>query len=136
MNQITITTIGRDLAIPFIQDYAKRWCLPLDLEGSEKVWWWGAWDEHCLRGVVGFMRLPEMEDAFLVYGLYGDGTKNDKRALCSLVRMLDSLPSDLYGAIHVKNEPWLRVAKRRGWTVQDWEQADRAHLVHRPKVSV
>lgn len=112
-----ITTIGREIAIPFIQDYAKRWQLTVDLEGSNSVWWWGAWDEHCLRGVVGFQRIPEMDNSFLVYGVYGDGTKEDRRALCSLLRMLDSLPTDLYGAIHVKDEPWLRIARQRGWRV-------------------
>ena len=111
-----LAPIPGDLARPYVQAYADKWELPNDFEGFENVLWYGAWVDQALKAVSGYRRVPEL-DGVLVYGLFGDGSLGEKRALSALLKHMQAVSQTirLYSAVYVPNNLMLRAAKNRGW---------------------
>jgi hypothetical protein len=62
--------------------------------------------------------VPELNGLF-VYGLYGDGSLGEKRALSTLLKHMQAVSKAirLYGTIHVPDNLLLKAFKQHGWEV-------------------
>jgi hypothetical protein len=109
-----LAPIPGDLARPYVQAYAYKWELPNDFEGFERVLWYGAWVDQALKGVAGYLKVPEM-DGLLVYGLYGDGSSGEKRALSALFKHMQAVSQKIkiYGTVHAPNSVMVKAMKKR-----------------------
>lgn len=135
-----VADIGTELALPFIVAYCNRWGLPYNIGGVENVQWWGAFDiqHNALRAVLGLSVIPPMvrevleDDAdFFVYGIYGDETLGQERAIAALIRALHALPCTLVGTIFLPNEKMYHAMRRRGWQFAAVLPKGLAHVLRR-----
>jgi hypothetical protein len=130
-----VDEVGLELAAPFINDYCKRWQLPVHADGIEEVTWLGAWYRAGLRAVAGYRTInDEFPDDLYVYGFYGDGSKWQNSALYAVGRALCRLPYGLIGAVHLPNTRMIKMALRCGFEIKKIDPgADRIAIMWSPK---
>ena len=130
---MNLTLIGKELAIPFVVDYTRRWNIAFSEDGSQNVQWVGAWDGPCLRAVLGLQDVENEPEAVFVYGFYGDGSERAAKALSALAKALDKVPNTLYGQVYLPNLTMVRAAVRRGWKIVSTSVQHGRYYINRPK---
>lgn len=147
MRRPLVTAIDVNMAVPFIVSYCAQFAIPCDTQGAENVNWWGAWYRNALRAVAGLMptvppvvahALGDLDgNELFVYGIYGDGTQYEDRAVYAMIAEISALPNRLIGAILLPNQRMYRAARQRGWELQATLPCNLARVVARPqKVAV
>ena len=111
-----VTAIGKEVALPLVLTYCKRWRLRVDnLDAVENILWFGAWTDNTLRAVMGLVEIPELPNALLVYGMFSDDSIASYRATYALLKCLHDLPQDLYGTLHLANARAQRALGKFSW---------------------
>jgi hypothetical protein len=132
MTRPIVTEVGLEAAVPFIEDYCRRYDLPCEFVDVEPVQWLGAWLHSGLRAVAGIRDLPGFPNDRYIYGFYGDGTPIQHTCMHALAHALVAMPWGLIGDVHLNNTRMLRTMMRHGWTIKKLHESDRTVSVYRP----
>jgi hypothetical protein len=107
-----VAQIGPELALPLAHAYCRHFGLEFDPEAGERMFFVGAFVRSGLRAVCG---LASLEGAFLVSGIFTDGSPYAPLGARMIGLQLASIPCALVGTLHLPAYEMRRLFRKDGW---------------------